>query len=200
MSLNRQYISVISILFSICISLSFAGCGYRLLNTDSRQDITPVVIAVKPIINQTPDPKLDWRVTDYITKELTNWPGIKIRPYDEAEYCLSGKILSHRSQIPYTYDSRQNPLEYKISLLMSLSMSRIEDADRLSDLEKKEEKGSDFGTPIQIIPHLQEEEIYRIYSSDLGRSKLAEWQAVERAVKRMIRRAMDQFLGAMERN
>ncbi|MBN2373304.1 hypothetical protein JXL19_05930 [bacterium] len=198
MSVKLKNLKITPILFALFVSLFFSGCGYRLLDSGSQQDVTPVVIAIKPVINQTSDPKLDWRVTDCIIKELTSWPGIKIRPYDEAEYCISGNILSYRSQIPYTYDSRQNPLEYKISLLMSFSMSRIED----TDYSKGKEGQQTISHPAsaQTIPNLQEDEIYRINPSDLGQSKIAEWQAVERAVKRMIKRAMDQFIGLTGRN
>ena len=178
--LNR-FSSILS--FSIVFLYLLSGCGYRLIK-ENYKDTTSMLIAVKPLINYTSNPELDWRITDSIVMELANWQGVKITIYDKADYVITGKILSYRSQIPYTYDRGKNPLEYKINLLMSLSMAR---------------KSQHEEVPLQRIAGLQEEEIYRLNADDLGGSKREEWHALERAVKRMLRRAMDQFIGISER-
>jgi outer membrane lipopolysaccharide assembly protein LptE/RlpB len=160
-----------------------SGCGYHLFNSKCLHSATPFSVTIKPMTNHTSYPDMDRIVGDYMIEELASWPQITIKEYKEAEYVLSGAIDSYTSQIPYTYDSNKNPLEYKLTLTISLA------------LNKKEEGKKTAG---QLATQLQEEEIYRFFPSDLGRSKLSEWQAMRRAVKRMTKRAMDQLIGMEE--
>jgi hypothetical protein len=162
------------------------GCGYHLLDPGP-QTSTPIFISVEPIKNKTQYPELDWRVTDAVVMELNNWALIKISKEERADYILSGEILSYRSQIPYTYDIAQNPVEYK--LIVEMGFSWIEKPEIFDG------EGQETVRKSKLIPHLIEEEIYRVYSSDLGETKRAEWHALELSIKRITRRAMDQFLG-----
>ncbi len=188
--------------------VSFTGCGYHLLsnhpnnsnlNTSNIANIGEYqyLINVKPILNRTPNPDLDWRVMDFIIKEITSWPGIKVKNYEEADYSLSGEIISYRSQIPYTYDKNQNPLEYKISLLMSFSLKKIESAPGDDNTHNNASGNIVQDKLIHEIPGMREEEIYRISPTNLAESKRSEWEALERALKRMIKRAMDQFISIL---
>ena len=179
--MNRRYLWVL-----ILILFCSAGCGYYLLDP-APQTSTPIFISVKPIKNKTQYPELDWRVTDAVVMELNNWALIKISKEERADYILTGEILSYRSQIPYTYDIAQNPVEYK--LIVEMGFSWIEKPE-IFDSE-----GQETDRKSKLILHLIEEEIYRVYSSDLGETKRAEWQALELCINRITRRAMDQFLG-----
>jgi hypothetical protein len=140
-----------------------SGCGYHLFNSKCLHSATPFSVTIKPMTNHTSYPDMDRIVGDYMIEELASWPQITIKEY--------------------TYDSNKNPLEYKLTLTISLA------------LNKKEEGKKTAG---QLATQLQEEEIYRFFPSDLGRSKLSEWQAMRRAVKRMTKRAMDQLIGMEE--
>lgn len=170
------------------------GCGYRVLKPESK-NISPIIISVNPFKNNTLYPELDWKVTDFVIMELINWPWIKICQCDNPDYVLSGEILSFKSQIPYTYDSAQNPLEYKLIIETSFSCHRKGEVSLTSSSANKEGRINDPETNLQIITRLQEEEIYYLGSYDLGDSKRAEREALKRAIKRMTRRAMDQFMG-----
>jgi len=170
----------------IMIMFCAAGCGYHLLDSGP-QISSPIFISVQPIKNKAPYPELDWRVTDAVVMELNNWGQIRISKEEKADYILTGEVLSYRSQIPYTYDIAQNPVEYKLTVEMGFSWS---EGFRTSDIDGKRNV-----LESKSIPRLIEEEIYRVHSSDLGETKRAEWQAMESSIKRITRRAMDQFLG-----
>lgn len=170
------------------------GCGYRVLKPDSKNN-SPVIISVNPFKNKTLYPELDWKVTDFVIMELINWPWVKICQCDNPDFMISGEILSFKSQIPYTYDSAQNPLEYKLIIESSFSCQRKGKGSITSSSGNKEGQIKDTQGNLRIIPRLREEEIYYLGSYDLGDSKRAEREALERAIKRMTRRAMDQFMG-----
>ena len=51
-----------------------------------------------------------------------------------------------------------------------------------------------FNAEENTLLNIEEEESYHISNNDLGKSKRAEWAAVDRAVRRMIRRVMDESL------
>jgi hypothetical protein len=182
------------ILVYLILGALITGCGYRVLKPGS-QNISPIVISVKPFKNMTLYPELDWKVTDFVIMELINWPWVKICQCDNPDYVISGEILSFKSQIPYTYDSAQNPLEYKLIIETSFSCQRKGKGSMTSFSENNKSKIKDPEENHRIIARLREEEIYYIGSYDLGDSKRAEREALKRAIKRMTRRAMDQFMG-----
>ena len=166
--------------------LSFVmGCGYRIMGSKSKIQ-SPTTIAVESIQNRTLYPELEWRVTDAIIMELTNWSWVTIDHPSKADYILSGEILTYRSQIPYTYDHNQNPLEYKLRIEMRFSCK----------MREKSEQAKDSDDILPIMPTFQEEEIYRVRSTDLSESKRSEWQALEKAIQRMTQRAIDHLIGA----
>jgi hypothetical protein len=189
MIINRKFLWRLSLF--VIFGFLFTNCGYKVLKPDFKRD-SPVIISVKPFRNKTLYPELDWKVTDFIIMELTNWPWIKICQCDEVDYVLSGEILSYRSQIPYTYDIAQNPIEYKLTIEMSFSYKKRE-----KDLASigKERQIENNKNASQIIPRLHDEEIYHLSSYDMGDFKRAELEALERAIKRMTQKAMDQFMG-----
>jgi len=182
-------------LFSLFISMS--GCGYEVLNMNRKGMILSAdsnnsqgfFLSINPVLNLTSNPGLEWRLTDLIVEELMNWPGIKIRPKSEADFSLSGIISAYSSQIPYTYDINNNPLEYKISVSMSFSIESLKSPP--GDQRIKEDATQNT---IHVIPNLHEDEIYRLSKSDIIESKRAETQALERAIKRIVSRAMDQIM------
>jgi hypothetical protein len=191
-NLNRKFLWGIS--FLLIFGLLFTGCSYHLVKPDPKI-VSPILISVEPFRNRTLYPELDWKVTDLIIMELINWPWVKICHCDKVDYVLSGEVLSYRSQIPYTYDSAQNPIEYKLIIEMSLSYQGKEKGSfSISSTDKEGQIEAPENTK-QVIPRLQEEEIYHLGSYDLGDSKRAELEALKRAIKRMTRRAMDLFMG-----
>jgi hypothetical protein len=192
MIINQRLLRWISVF--LILGPLITGCGYRVLKPDSK-NISPILISVNPFKNKTLYPELDWKVTDFVIMELINWPWIKICQCDNPDYVLSGEILSFKSQIPYTYDSAKNPLEYKLIIETSFSCQRKGKGPLSSLSADKEGQIKDPERNLQIIPRLQEEEIYYPGSYDLGDSKRAEREALERAIKRMTKRAMDQFMG-----
>ena len=127
--------------------------------------------------------------------ELLNWLWVKICQCDNVDYEISGEILSFRSQIPYTYDSAQNPMEYKLVIEMSFSCQKKGKGFLSSAQGKKEKRIKDSDSKVLTIPGLREEEIYHLESYDLGDSRRAEHEALGLAIKRMTRKAMDQFMG-----
>ncbi|MGA1840597.1 MAG: LPS assembly lipoprotein LptE [bacterium] len=182
------------ILVFIIIVLLITGCGYRVVKPDSKNS-SPVIISVKPFKNKTLYPELDWRVTDFVIMELINWPWVKICQCDNPDVMISGEILSFQSQIPYTYDSAQDPLEYKLIIETSFSCQKKGKGPMTSSTSNKEDLIKDTEENLLVIPRLREEEIYYLGPYDLGDSKRAEREAMERAIKRMTRKAMDQFMG-----
>jgi len=162
-----------------------AGCGYRVLRPGP-QAASHIHLYVCPVMNRTAYTEIDWWTTDAVIMELTTWPWITISRTEKAGYTLSGEIILYSSHIPYTYDSANNPFEYKLRIGMSFSL----DQQGGSAGEAK-----DAAAYSRVIPRLDEEEIYRVGSSDMSEIKRAERQALERAIKRLTRRAMDHFIG-----
>ena len=155
-------------LFALLLDLFFLslvmGCGYRMMGSKSKIQ-SPTTIAVETIQNRTLYPELEWRVTDAIIMELTNWSWVKIDDPQKADYILAGEILTYQSQIPYTYDHNQNPLEYKLRIGMRFSCK--------TQQKSEQSPGSDT---LPVMPTFQEEEIYRVRSTDPSESKRSEWQ------------------------
>ena len=182
------------ILLFLIFAFLITGCGYRVIKPESKNN-SPVVISVKPFKNKTLYPELDWRVTDYVIMELINWPWIKICQCENPDFIISGEILSFQSQIPYTYDAEQAPLEYKLVIETSFSCEKKGKAPMESSSANKKDHIKDTEEKLLIIPSLREEEIYYLGPYDLGDSKRAEREALKHAIKRMTRKAMDQFMG-----
>ncbi|MGA1864888.1 MAG: LPS assembly lipoprotein LptE [bacterium] len=176
------------------IGFLFTGCGYRVIKPDSKNS-APVIISVKPFKNRTLYPELDWRVTDFVIMELINWPWVKICQCDNPDVTISGEILSFQSQIPYTYDSAQDPLEYKLIIDASFSCEKKGNGPMPSSISNNEGRTKGTEENLLVIPRLREEEIYYIAPYDLGDSKRAEREALKRAIERMTKKAMDQFMG-----
>lgn len=169
----------------ILCALVIAGCGYRVLRLDP-QAASPLRLYVSPITNRTAYPELDWWTTDAVIMELTTWPWIAVSRTEKAGYTLSGEIISYRPHIPYTYDSNNDPFEYKLRIDMSFS---------LEEQIPSTGEGEVAAGYSRVIPRLDEEEIYRVGTSDMSEIKRAERQALERAIRRLTRRAMDHFIG-----
>ncbi|MGA1794227.1 MAG: LPS assembly lipoprotein LptE [bacterium] len=168
----------------LCIPV-IAGCGYRVLRPGPRS-ASPVSLYVSPITNRTAYPELDWWTTDAVIMELTTWPWIAVSRSENAGYTLSGEITAYRPHIPYTYDGNNDPFEYKLRVEMSFSLKQQGNSTG---------EAGDTGGYSRVVPRLEEEEIYRVGTSDMSEIRRAERQALERAIKRLTRRAMDHFMG-----
>lgn len=190
---------ILKIVITSLISLTIINCGYQVLRDAdtlyNKQTSKGISISITPILNHTSHPKLDWLVRDTIANELSNWPNITLTKKKNADYVLICEILSYSSQIPYTYDRDQNPLEYKILITMDISFEQT----NYTKLDKNLVKPSN-NNKMPSITNITEEEIYRIYNNDLGKSKRAEWAARDRAVRRMIKRAIDGLLFSIFRD
>lgn len=189
---NRKFLWWVTL--SLILGSLLTGCGYRVFKPDS-EGVSPILVSVKQFKNKTPYPELDWKFTDFVIMELLNWPWVKICQCDNVDYELSGEILSFRSQIPYTYDSAQNPIEFKLIIETSFSCQKKGKGFLSSSPRDKGGRIKDPDGNLLTTPGLREEEIYRLEFYDLGGSNRAEHEALKRAIKRMTRRAMDQFMG-----
>ncbi len=104
---------LIPIILYIVYSVAFQACGYHISHRGSYLPVEFKTIAIPVFQNETMEPVIEETLTMGVIKGFREDARINVVNQDMADLILLGKVISFQ-EIPLSFDSDQNVLEYRI--------------------------------------------------------------------------------------
>jgi TolB-like protein len=106
----------------VLLSMSAAGCGYKLAGTGTFLPKSIKTIAVAPFENRTGRPEIEVRTTEAVARELSRHGGYKIvTDKANANAYLEGAVTDfHTTPVQFSAEGRATRLETSVVLRASL--------------------------------------------------------------------------------
>ena len=113
---ERGTAAVLALALTVVALFGLAACGYHLLGTGGALPSTVKVVAVLPFEREVPVLQLDQRVTEAMTREMSQRLRVKVQSTKEgADAVLSG-VITGFNVAPMSYDAAGRANRYNVTM------------------------------------------------------------------------------------
>jgi hypothetical protein len=155
--------------------LAAAGCGYRLGASPCESPAAASRIAVPLFENRSQEPRIENLLTEAFRDRIQALPCVSLSSGKEADALLKGRILSVET---YTLavEERFFAMQYRMRVVMAVSLERSEDGEVLWQDDRLEEEVSFYASSDALLFKDNREEALLALSSRISQ------RAVDRIV------------------